>query len=64
MALKYNNQLKISLSRYQLLQLEALTQLHGVTKQDILRKALDAFVKEENDRLLRSNPHARPLPGM
>jgi hypothetical protein len=64
MAYKYNNQIKISLNRYQLLQLEALRQILGVSKQEVMRKALDSFVLAENDKRLRRNPDAHPLPGL
>jgi hypothetical protein len=43
MAYKYNNQIKVSLNRYQVQQLQALHQILGITKQDVLRKALDSF---------------------
>ncbi len=64
MAYKYNNQIKVSLNRYQLLQLEALRQILGVSKQEVLRKALDSFVLAENDKRLRRNPNEHPLPGL
>ncbi|MFN9116265.1 MAG: hypothetical protein ACK5XN_39990 [Bacteroidota bacterium] len=63
MTLKYNNQLKISLDNYQKAQIKTLAQIHGCSMQDIIRKALDAYAQSENGRLLRTNPHARPLPG-
>ncbi len=63
MALKYNNQLKISLGRYQAAQLQALSQIHGTSRQDIIRRALEHFAKAENERLMKSNPNGHPLPG-
>jgi hypothetical protein len=64
MAYKYNNQIKVSLNRYQLAQLEALRQILGVSKQEVMRKALDSFVLAENERRLRRNPNEHPLPGL
>jgi hypothetical protein len=64
MAYKYNNQIKVSLNRYQVQQLQALHQILGISKQDVLRKALDSFVLAENERRLRRDPHAAPLPGL
>ncbi len=64
MAYKYNNQIKISLNRYQLLQLEALRQILGVSKQEVMRKALDSFVLAENEKRMRRNPDEHPLPGL
>jgi hypothetical protein len=63
MSLKYPNQLKISLNNYQKNQVKALSAVHGMSQQDVIRKAIDAFVRQENERLLRTNPQATPLPG-
>jgi len=63
MTLKYTNQLKVSLNNYQKAQIKTLAHVHGVSMQDIIRKAIDSYAASENERLLRTNPHARPLPG-
>lgn len=63
MSLKYPNQLKISLNNYQAKQIRALSFMHGMTQQDIIRKAIDAFARAENERILKNNPHGNSLPG-
>jgi hypothetical protein len=63
MSLKYPNQLKISITKYQAIQIRVLSNIHEMSQQDVIRKAIDAFAKAENERILRTNPYANPLPG-
>jgi hypothetical protein len=63
MSLKYPNQLKISLNNYQKKQVKVLSMIHGMSQQDVIRKAIDAFARTENERLMSSNPNGTPLPG-
>jgi hypothetical protein len=34
-----------------------------MSMQDVIRKALDQYAMAENERLLKSNINAKPLPG-
>ncbi len=63
MSLKYPNQLKISLNKFQVNQLRTLSHIHEISQQDLIRKAIDAYARAENERILKSNPYAKPLPG-
>jgi hypothetical protein len=47
MALKYQNQLKISLNKVQIENLRKLSQKYGMSYQDVIRKALDEFARVE-----------------
>jgi hypothetical protein len=63
MALKYKNQLKISLNNIQSDQIRVLSFIHGVSKQEIIRKAIDSFARSENERRLKTNPTIKPIVG-
>lgn len=47
MALKYSNQLKISLNKVQITNLRKLAHIYGMSYQDVIRKALDEFARIE-----------------
>ena len=47
MALKYQNQLKISLNKVQIENLRKLAQKYGMSYQDVIRKALVEFARIE-----------------
>ncbi len=63
MTLKYKNQLKISFNNVQCDQLRMLSFIHGTTKQEIIRKAIDYFARSENEKRLKANSNAKPLAG-
>jgi len=44
-------------------QLRMLAYIHGVSKQEIIRKSIDCFARLENEKRLRANPNAKPLAG-
>jgi len=50
MSLKYQNQLKISLNKVQLINLRKLSNLYGMSYQDVIRKALDEFARLEFEK--------------
>ena len=47
MSLKYQNQLKISLNKVQIINLKKLSILYGMSYQDVIRKAFDKFARVE-----------------
>ena len=59
----YKNQLKVTFNHTQMSQIRALTYIHGMSMQDVIRKALDRYAIAENERILKTNVHAKPLPG-
>lgn len=63
MTLKYHNQFKISFNNLQNDQLRMLSFIHGVSKQEIIRKAIDYYARSENDRRMKADPNGRPLAG-
>ena len=63
MTLKYKNQLKISINNLQNDQLRMLSYILGVSKQEVIRKAIDSFARSENEKRLRTTPNAKPLAG-
>jgi hypothetical protein len=63
MAFKYKNQLKISLNNIQSDQIRVLSFIHGVSKQEIIRKAIDSFARSENEKRLKANPNSKPIVG-
>ena len=63
MALKYKNQFKISLNNLQSDQIRVLSFIHGVSKQEVIRKAIDSFAGSENERRLKANPRIKPIVG-
>ena len=63
MAFKYRNQLKISINNLQNDQIRMLSYILGVSKQEVIRKAIDSFARSENEKRLRTNPNAKPLAG-
>lgn len=63
MTLKYKNQLKISINNLQNDQIRMLSYILGVSKQEVIRKAIDCFARLENEKRLRTNPNAKPLAG-
>ncbi|MEY2793316.1 MAG: hypothetical protein RJA76_1308 [Bacteroidota bacterium] len=63
MALKYKNQFKISLNNLQSDQIRVLSFIHGVSKQEVIRKAIDSFARSENERRLKANPTIKPIVG-
>ena len=40
-----------------------LSYILGVSKQEVIRKAIDSFARSENEKRLRTNPNAKPLAG-
>lgn len=40
-----------------------LSFIHGTTKQEIIRKAIDYFARSENEKRLKANSNAKPLAG-
>jgi hypothetical protein len=63
MALKYRNQLKISINNLQNDQIRMLSYILGVSKQEVIRKAIDSFARSENEKRLKANPNSKPIVG-
>jgi hypothetical protein len=63
MTLKYKNQLKISINNLQNAQIRMLSYILGVSKQEVIRKAIDSFARSENEKRLKTNPNVKPLAG-
>ena len=63
MALKYKNQLKISINHLQNDQIRMLSYILGVSKQEVIRKAIDYFARAENEKRLKANPNSKPMIG-
>lgn len=63
MSLKYKNQLKLSVNNLQSDQLRVLSYIHGISKQEVIRKAIDSFARTENERRLKANPSTKPIVG-
>jgi hypothetical protein len=63
MTLKYRNQLKISFNNLQSDQIRMLSFIHGTSKQEIIRKAIDYFARSENEKRLKANPNSKPIIG-
>ena len=63
MTLKYKNQLKISINNLQNDQIRMLSYILGVSKQEVIRKAIDSFARSENEKRLKANPNAKPMVG-
>ncbi len=40
-----------------------LSYILGVSKQEVIRKAIDSFARSENERRKLANPHSKPLIG-
>jgi len=63
MTLKYKNQLKISINNLQNDQIRMLSYILGVSKQEVIRKAIDSFARSENEKRLKANSQAKPIIG-
>ena len=63
MAFKYRNQLKISINNLQNDQIRMLSYILGVSKQEVIRKAIDSFARSENEKRLKANPNRKPIAG-
>ncbi len=40
-----------------------LSFIHGTSKQEIIRKAIDYFARSENEKRLKANPNSKPIIG-
>lgn len=40
-----------------------LSYILGVSKQEVIRKAIDYFARAENEKRLKANPNSKPIIG-
>lgn len=40
-----------------------LSYILGVSKQEVIRKAIDYFARAENEKRLKTNPNSKPIIG-